>query len=187
MRGEQAPCRRRAARARARQRPLLADRRTRRARRAAPLAAARRRDRRPGAAGARAGEARRGGASTPRSPPRSPRSLPRRSGRQRSRAIVALELLFDYLDGRTEGIAEDPIGQGERLFAPFIDAVMRGHATGADAGQPADWGYLTALSERTRDGLFALSAADAVGEVGRRLRAALRAGADAHPRRRHAR
>jgi len=81
------------------------------------------------------------------------------------RAIVALELLFDYLDGRTEGIAEDPIGQGERLFAPFIDAVMRGHATGADAGQPADWGYLTALSERTRDGLFALSAADAVGEV----------------------
>ena len=31
-------------------------------------------------------------------------------------AIVALELLFDYLDGLTERPSGDPLGEGERLF-----------------------------------------------------------------------
>ena len=39
------------------------------------------------------------------------------------RAIVALELLFDYLDGATERPHEDPLGEGERLYEPFLAAV----------------------------------------------------------------
>ena len=70
-----------------------------------------------------------------------------------TRSIVALELLFDYLDGRTEQLAVDPLEQAQRLFQPFVAAV----AVNDDAGpatsqpeQPADGQYLTALSARTR-------------------------------------
>lgn len=38
-------------------------------------------------------------------------------------AIVALELLFDYLDGLTERPFADPLGEGERLFRAFVDAI----------------------------------------------------------------
>jgi tetraprenyl-beta-curcumene synthase len=38
-------------------------------------------------------------------------------------AIVALELLFDYLDGLNERPSSDPLHDGERLFATLIDAV----------------------------------------------------------------
>ena len=34
-------------------------------------------------------------------------------------AIVALQVLFDLLDGLTEQPLQDPLGDGERLFAPF--------------------------------------------------------------------
>lgn len=47
------------------------------------------------------------------------------------RAIVALELLFDYLDGRTERPSADPIGEGERMFEPFVGALERPDANGA--------------------------------------------------------
>jgi tetraprenyl-beta-curcumene synthase len=39
------------------------------------------------------------------------------------RAIVALELLFDYLDGLTERPHSDPLGEGERLYAAFVCAL----------------------------------------------------------------
>jgi tetraprenyl-beta-curcumene synthase len=96
-----------------------------------------------------------------------------------ARAIVALELLFDYLDGRTElACAEptraEPIAEAERLFAAFIGALERAEPTGAEveiagATEPedADGAYLLALSQVTRESLFALPAASAVADVAR--------------------
>jgi tetraprenyl-beta-curcumene synthase len=97
-----------------------------------------------------------------------------------ARAIVALELLFDYLDGRTEQPAGDPIGRGLRLYGPFVSSVEQPHPDGermahrpaeeapADGLEtPADWSYLTALSDRTRERLFALPGAEAVADVAR--------------------
>jgi hypothetical protein len=89
------------------------------------------------------------------------------------RAIVALELLFDYLDGRTELVVEDPLAEGRRLFAPFIDAITapgedtKEAASGGGVVSGADWGYLCALSERTRSEMFALPAARTVSSVTR--------------------
>jgi tetraprenyl-beta-curcumene synthase len=87
------------------------------------------------------------------------------------RAIVALELLFDLLDGLTEQPLEDPLGDGERMFAPFTDAL------GPAAPQPplderanaspdleAEGGYLLELSRAARDALARLPARDAVIE-----------------------
>jgi tetraprenyl-beta-curcumene synthase len=97
---------------------------------------------------------------------------PRRRRAIASRAIVALELLFDYLDGRTELPCEDPIAERERLFAPFRDAVDPGArspgvsamAGGEDEDTP-DGAYLRALSAQTRESLFALPAASQVQDV----------------------
>jgi tetraprenyl-beta-curcumene synthase len=47
---------------------------------------------------------------------------PRATRAHAVRAIVALELLFDYLDGLTEIPHSDPLGEGERLYAAFVSA-----------------------------------------------------------------
>lgn len=90
-------------------------------------------------------------------------------------AIVALELLFDYLDGRTEQPYEDPVAEGEKLFAPFIDAVCgqaRAEAPRLAAETPQgsdapDWAYLRALSDHTRGALGRQPAFAAVAEAAR--------------------
>lgn len=47
-----------------------------------------------------------------------------RAGRAAAvRAIVALELMFDLLDGLTERPHEDPLAEGERLYAVFVAAL----------------------------------------------------------------
>ncbi|HTC71813.1 MAG TPA: DUF2600 family protein [Solirubrobacteraceae bacterium] len=92
-------------------------------------------------------------------------------GAQRARtvqAIVALELLFDYLDGRTEQPYAYGIAARRSMFAPFVEAFSPQPSTGrrpADSdgpGPPADWGYLTALSAGTREALLGLPGARAV-------------------------
>lgn len=87
------------------------------------------------------------------------------------RAIVALEVLFDYLDGRTELPTADPLAEGERLFTPFTRAV-RPHTLGAQVTTSApadsthtDERYIHSLSERVRENLLALPAAAAVGPI----------------------
>jgi hypothetical protein len=101
---------------------------------------------------------------------------PRGAARTRAtRAIVALELLFDYLDGRTETLTGDPLGEGAELFRPFIDAVAvagtarmgRSPAGGwAGAGASAgDWQYLTALSQASQEGLRTLPASASVAGI----------------------
>ncbi len=107
---------------------------------------------------------------------------PRRERGRTVRAIVAFELLFDYLDGRTELPSQDPLGEGARLFGAFTRAVERDpHArnaavlgSGAPAGgvdvrelserehETTDGAYMRALGETTRSNLFALPAAAAV-------------------------
>ena len=44
---------------------------------------------------------------------------------------MALELLYDYLDGLSERPHADPLGEGERLYATFV----AGACTGAGAGE----------------------------------------------------
>jgi tetraprenyl-beta-curcumene synthase len=74
------------------------------------------------------------------------------------RAIVALELLFDYLDGLTERPSADPLGDGARLFAAYTDALSGGSETN-------DGSYLWALSDAAGEALRRLPAASAIAEV----------------------
>jgi tetraprenyl-beta-curcumene synthase len=79
-------------------------------------------------------------------------------GRRRGivRTIVALEVLFDYLDGRTEPAGEgDPLAWRMGLFAVFNWAISE---PGAEHEQPvvpdvADGAYLAALAQAVSDGL----------------------------------
>ncbi len=79
---------------------------------------------------------------------------PRQHRTRVTQAIVALELLFDYLDGRTEQPPASHVEQALRLYQPFVDAL-----TAQDGGPPQapppqgkapeDQQYLTGLSTRT--------------------------------------
>ncbi len=99
-------------------------------------------------------------------------------------AIVALELLFDYLDGLTERPYTDPLGDRERLFRAYVRAVaVPTDAVGAGCSsqareypphaeaQPDDGGYLQALSAAAALALARLPAAHAVTEVAQRTAA----------------
>lgn len=57
---------------------------------------------------------------------------PRRHRRQTVEAIVAAEILYDYLDGLTESPASEAPGDGERLFTAFTDAVTPWAEAGGD-------------------------------------------------------
>jgi hypothetical protein len=83
-----------------------------------------------------------------------------------TRAIVALEVQFDYLDGRTEPAMDDPIAARGKLFETFAQALAPGvpvsHAqTSARAHEP-DRSYLEALGATTREHFGALPAARTV-------------------------
>jgi hypothetical protein len=86
------------------------------------------------------------------------------------RAIVALELLFDYLDGRTELELDDPLTDGMRLFGDFTGALLP--ATAARSRTEAEYvtaepdrHYLAALAARARENLLQLTAASVVAPV----------------------
>jgi tetraprenyl-beta-curcumene synthase len=77
------------------------------------------------------------------------------------RAIVALELLFDLLDGLSEQIGgPDPIAAGERLFEPFLVAVDPRRASAGDA-------YLAELAATVRGSIAGLPGFAAVAPVAR--------------------
>jgi tetraprenyl-beta-curcumene synthase len=72
------------------------------------------------------------------------------------RAIVALELLYDYLDGLSERPHADPLGEGERLYAAFVGALDPSvNAPGADD-------YLGELCGTVRRSLARLPAREAI-------------------------
>jgi len=101
---------------------------------------------------------------------------PRR--RRAVEAIVALQVMYDYLDGLTEQPSADPLAGARRLHRAFVDAfTLVGpragyYASGAGAGAGGsgnddDGGYLAALVETCRHGLRALPAAPVIAPVAR--------------------
>ena len=86
---------------------------------------------------------------------------PQRAGAVR--AIVALEVLYDYLDGRSEVQAMDA---GRRLFAVLAAAVAQHDGDDADAHEDVaaegDREYLAELAGAVRESLARLPAIDAV-------------------------
>jgi tetraprenyl-beta-curcumene synthase len=80
------------------------------------------------------------------------------------RAIVALELLFDYLDGRTERELSSPIEDGLRLFSAFTNPLASGALRGELEAEP-DRAYLEALGAQAHENLFALPSAHIVAPV----------------------
>ena len=91
-------------------------------------------------------------------------------------AIVALELLFDYLDGLTERPSGDPLADGDRLFGALVRAVVVPCAvTGETPERPVpddgDGGYLNELSRAVSAALARLPAVTAVARDARRIAA----------------
>jgi tetraprenyl-beta-curcumene synthase len=97
---------------------------------------------------------------------------PRGHRRDVVEAIVALELLFDYLDGLTERPTDDPLRDGQRLFAPYVEALGEGgDPAGATSGQDPwleDGGYLQELSGAVRAAIARLPAAPVITPLARR-------------------
>ena len=82
--------------------------------------------------------------------------VPRATRAHAVRAIVALELLYDYLDGLSERPHADPLGEGERLYAAFVGALdPRVDSLHGDA-------YLQELGQEVRVALAQLPASAAI-------------------------
>ena len=84
-------------------------------------------------------------------------------------AIVALELLFDYLDGRTEQPSSDPLGDSALMFGAFTAAAgLEGDRDAQRSSALLDEGYLWELSRRTSRSWRPLPGAGAVATVAAR-------------------
>jgi tetraprenyl-beta-curcumene synthase len=95
-------------------------------------------------------------------------------------AIVALEIMYDYLDGLGERPSGDPLGEGQRLFQPFTGAFERGNGGDGNLHDVAgDDGYLDELAIAVRSSLARLPAAAAIAE-GARVSARRSAQAQTH-------
>jgi len=75
-------------------------------------------------------------------------------------AIVALQIIYDYLDALTEQPVPDPLRNGRQLFQAFTDAVTLDAELGGDYysehPQSEDGGYLEELVSAVRGGLAQL-------------------------------
>ena len=85
-------------------------------------------------------------------------------------AIVALEVMYDYLDGLTEQPADDPLENGWHLYRAFTTVFDRGpegvwKGTGHNAG---DGDYLAELSSTVRMAIATLPGSSAVRIAGKR-------------------
>jgi tetraprenyl-beta-curcumene synthase len=91
---------------------------------------------------------------------------PRRRRTAAIRGIVALEVMYDYLDGLTEQRTPDPLANGRQLFKAFTDALdpsarldegyYRHHPAGSDGG------YLQELAASVQETLACLPMAEAL-------------------------
>ena len=91
---------------------------------------------------------------------------PRRHRAEAIRAIVALEVMYDYLDGLTEQPTPDPLANGRQLFKALTDALdpgagldedyYRHHPSGSDGG------YLQELAATVKETLACLPNAGAL-------------------------
>jgi tetraprenyl-beta-curcumene synthase len=83
-------------------------------------------------------------------------------------AIVALQVLYDYLDVLGEQPGADPLRDGERLVRAFTDAVAVGGVGTSKIGEIPrydDDGYLADLARTVVVALASLPACDAIAEV----------------------
>lgn len=80
-------------------------------------------------------------------------------------AIVAYEVMYDYLDGLTEQPTSDPLHDGHQLYQAFLDAITPGPepTDGYYASRPSDdGGYLKDLVAVVREVLAQLPATSAI-------------------------
>jgi tetraprenyl-beta-curcumene synthase len=97
-------------------------------------------------------------------------SVPRRHRGRAVEAIVALELLYDYLDGVTEAPAIDPLNDRAQAYSAFT-AIFGGDPPTTDTGvspYASDGGYARALCAAARDAIATLPSSSAVTSAGRR-------------------
>jgi tetraprenyl-beta-curcumene synthase len=92
------------------------------------------------------------------------------------RGIVALEVMYDYLDSLTEQPAPDPLANGGQLFEAFTDALDQANGLEHDYYQyrpsgSADGGYLRELAATVQDALARLPAATALAPTMQRAAA----------------
>jgi tetraprenyl-beta-curcumene synthase len=81
-------------------------------------------------------------------------------------AIVALEVLYDYLDGLGEGPLEDPLRDGEQIFQVFLAAVSEDEASEQGGfGKAGDGGYTAELAQTVRAALGRLPNWNVVDKV----------------------
>jgi len=93
---------------------------------------------------------------------------PRRYRRHAIEAVVAYEIMYDYLDGLTEQPTADPLRNGLELYQAFIDAVAIVHPPVGGYythQQHDDSGYLERLVSAVRGALGELPAAIAVARA----------------------
>jgi tetraprenyl-beta-curcumene synthase len=88
-------------------------------------------------------------------------------------AIVAIEVLYDYLDGLTEAPATDPLRDGSRAYRAFVAVFDDDRSTPQmlDLGLEDcvdDGGYLRALYSSARTAIAELPSSSAVASAGRR-------------------
>ena len=97
---------------------------------------------------------------------------PRSRRASATRAIVAIEVMYDYLDGLTEQRIPNPLDAGRRLAQAFTDAVSIDRTPTGDYytlyPHSDDRGYLQALVGEARDALAQLPSADTIAETARR-------------------
>lgn len=84
-------------------------------------------------------------------------------------AIVALEVLYDFLDGLTESPSHEAPGDGARLFTALTDAVSPTIAHGRDYyrehSRPGDGGYLQELTTAVQQAVAGLPASGVLAEL----------------------
>lgn len=86
-------------------------------------------------------------------------------------AIVAFEVMYDYLDGLTEQPTPDPLRNGHQLFQAFTDALNPHIEPTADYyhyyPKTEDGGYLHELTSTVKAALARLPATSAIAETAR--------------------
>jgi hypothetical protein len=95
-------------------------------------------------------------------------TVPRRHRGRAVEAIVALEVLYDYLDGLTEAPATDPLRDRERAYRAFTAIFDDGPPTTEADESASDGGYLQALCAVAKDAIATLPSSSAVAGAGRR-------------------
>lgn len=90
-------------------------------------------------------------------------------------AIVAYEVMYDYLDGLTEEPTDDPLENGHRLYQAFMDAITLSVEPQGDYyashQQQDDSGYLDELVTVVRRAIAGLPSALAIADAARRAAA----------------